>query len=107
MKIISVDKEKKHVWLRADFWEIELLGYDVLENCPRTSLFFDNVLKEIEMQLMDILPNDFSYAIKWMIDKDKGWFIYEVKPYEERFREFITMEYRKKMIFSIIETLAN
>ena len=93
------------VWIVADYWVVELLGYDVVENKIRNQHFYDNVLKEIDDLLFNVIPLNFKYGIKWMIDGERGWFVYEVSPIEERLKEFVVAELKKNMTLAFIEGL--
>lgn len=92
MKVIKKDIERKYLLLVLDFWEAEILGYDVIKKIDVSGTYYKLILKEIEAHILEVFGEVFRYGIKTYIDEDKGLFYYEIKPYEERLDEFIIEE---------------
>ena len=90
--------------LSADYWEIELLGFDTVKNKAILDSFIDNVLKEIEAMVRRYLSPTLDYGIKWMNDVNKMRFLYEIKPYDERIDELKDTA-RQGIVLSIVEGL--
>lgn len=90
--------------LSADYWEIELLGFDTVKNKAILDSFIDNVLKEIEAMVRRYLSPTLDYGIKWMNDVNKMRFLYEIKPYDERIDELKDTA-RQSIVLSIVEGL--
>lgn len=90
--------------LSADYWEIELLGFDTIKNEVVTDSFIDNVLNEMETMVGQYLSSTLDYGIKWMNDVNERRFLYEIKPYDERIEEVRDVA-KKSIILSIVEGL--
>lgn len=90
--------------LSADYWEIELLGFDTIKNEVVSKYFLDNVSNEIEAMVRQHLSSTLDYGIKWMNDVNERRFLYEIKPYDERINE-LKDSARKSIILSIVEGL--
>lgn len=102
MKILRIDKKANYMLLSADYWEVELLGYDTVKNEVVSAHFFDAVLGEIEVLVKQQLFESLEYGIKWMNDITECRFLYEIKPYEERMNE-LRDSVKKQLVLSIIE----
>lgn len=92
MKICYVDKVKKKMILSADYWEVESLGYDVIEEKDVLGTFYKSIIQEISEIVCRVFGKDFRFGIQTYLDPDKGMFYYEIKPYGERIDEFIMEE---------------
>lgn len=90
--------------LSADYWEIELLGFDTIKNRVVIDSFINNVLKEIEAMVRQHLSPTLDYGIKWMNDVSERRFLYEIKPYDERINE-LKGDAKRSIILSIVEGL--
>lgn len=104
MKVLYICKADNHMVLSADYWEIELLGFDTVKNKAILDSFIDNVLKEIEAMVRRYLSPTLDYGIKWMNDVNKMRFLYEIKPYDERIDELKDTA-RQSIVLSIVEGL--
>ncbi len=96
MKVHIIDKKNKTVLLSIDYWEAELLGFDVKKNSDVSGSFYRTLLQIITERVQEIFGKDFAFGIKTYVDPDKGVFYYEIKPYEERLDEIIMEEMVKK-----------
>lgn len=102
MKIITHDPKRRIMLLAFDYWEIELMGYDIIKNEVIKENFFENIIQRIEEKIEEVYGEIFEYGIKWMNDKDRGLFLYEIKPYEDRIQE-IRLDQKRAMLMAIVE----
>lgn len=90
LKIVQIDREERKLILEADFWEMEIKGYDVKNEKAVVSHFFEDLSEEIDFIVKKVFDNDYEYAIHSMVDYRKGRYLYEILPYDEGFNAFIT-----------------
>ena len=89
MKIVRIDVEDYYMLIRFDFWEIEEMGFDVINQLDVSGDFYKTLLGVIDRIVKEKFNNDFMYAIKTYLDDKNGFYFYEIKKYEERLNEFI------------------
>ncbi len=100
MKVCFVDEKKQMMVLFIDYWEAEILGFDVKKNKDVSGSFFQTIIEMISVEVKEVFGSDFNFGIKTYVDDSKGLFYYEIKPYNERLDEFI-MEEMVKNNYSI------
>ena len=92
MRAVSVDIEKKKMIIKADFWDIEVLGYDTVKKKVINEKYYSSLLHEIKEIVKRHLGEDFKFGVKSYVDNDNKCFYYEITPYENRLNEFILEE---------------
>ncbi len=92
MKVCYVDEKKQTMILSIDYWEAEILGFDVKKNKDVSGSFFRTIIEMVSVEVKKVFGPDFNYGIKTYVDDSKGLFYYEIKPYDERLDEFIMEE---------------
>lgn len=95
MKIVSIDIEKQKMVVGFDFWEIEILGYDVKLQMDVSGNFFKVLSGILDDAVKSVFSVNFDYGVKTLIDEGDGMYYYEIMPYEERFNEFVLSEITK------------
>lgn len=96
MQIVSVEKEKNQLLISFDYWEIELLGYDVKKKKAVSSDFYERILGLINECVYKYFPRDYKYGVKALIDEKKGLYYYKIEPYEDSLNDFIFSEMRRE-----------
>lgn len=92
MKVYKVDRVSRTAILSIDFWEVELMRYDIKKNCDVSGTFYELLIHDISEIVKELFGEDYYFGIKTYIDPDKGMFYYEIKPYDERLEEFVLEE---------------
>lgn len=95
MKVSNIDINKKSLLIAFDYWEIESMGYDVIQKKDISGNFYKNIIEVLDNILLLYFSKEYQYGVKHMIDDNKGVFYYEIKPYEERIEELVVEEMQK------------
>lgn len=96
MKVISVDVKKNRMVIAADYWDIEILGYDTIKKKAVNENFYASLLCEIKKCVAKFFGEDFKFGVKSYVDDDKKCFYYEITSYDNRLNEFILEEMIKE-----------
>ena len=78
-----------------DFWEIELMGFDVIENKDRSGNFYSRLADIICRAVAEYLENHHNYSIVSYIDNTNGLIRYKIMPHDMCKMELVFDEMRK------------
>ncbi len=92
MKVCFVNKKQQTLVLSIDYWEAEILGFDVKKKKDVSGSFFQTIIEMVSVEVKKVFGPDFCFGIKTYVDDSKGLFYYEIKPYDEQLDGFVMEE---------------
>lgn len=95
MKVYGVDNQSLTLYIQFDFWEIEELGFDVVNQKTVFFSFYSNVLDIIDKEVKKHFPTSFNYGVKTYIDNDNGTYVYKVYKYSDALNDFVFSEMKR------------
>lgn len=96
MKIDKSELENGIISVVFDFWEIELMGYDIIKNEDRSGNFYSQLAEILCHVVTEHLENYHNYSIVSYIDNSKGLIRYKIMPHDMCQMEVVFDEMRKK-----------
>lgn len=89
MKVRNVDLINSKMDVIFDFWEIELLGFDLIKYEIKKDDFFNFLIEQIKKETIKYFSAAETFGIKPVIDYKNALYICKVKPINERINEFV------------------
>lgn len=95
MKIDKSELENGIISIVFDFWEIELMGYDIIKNEDRSGNFYSQLAEIICHVVAEYLENYHNHSIVSYIDNSKGLIRYKIMPHDMCQMEVVFDEMRR------------